>query len=170
MIGEHGAMPELVVSDRAVARILAVVPAVVVVVCVRVLTLGTPPAAARVAAAGAVALACWTAYRLLTVKVTVGATGVHVRGVFYDADLGYDALQTAAVGEPTWPVRLLVWGLMRPNGVELRTSKGTVRPLALVSVDDDDEVERAVMAIRVRTGAWRMPTQREASASQVTTG
>jgi hypothetical protein len=152
---------ELVVSDRAVTRILAVVPAVVVVVCIRVLTLGSPPAAARVAAAGIVAISCWVAYRLLTVKVRLDEASIHIRGVFYEADVTYDELEAAVVAAPSWAVRGLLWGVMRPHAVELRTRHGRVRPLALVGAPDDDDVQRMIRALLVRCGTRLMPAGRE---------
>jgi hypothetical protein len=158
---------ELVITDRAVPRILAVIPAIVVAVCVRVLTLGTPPVAARVAAAAVVALSCWIAYRLLTVKVTLGDTAIHVRGVFYDADLSYDELETAVVAAPGWAVRALMWGVMRPHAVELRTRVGRVRPIALVSTADDEDVHRILRALLVRCGT-RLMSQRDAVEQQTT--
>jgi hypothetical protein len=139
-------------SSSVVPRILAVIPAIVVALCVRVLTLGSPPVAARVAAAALVALACWIAYRLLTVKVTVGETALHVRGVFYDADVSYDELEAAVLAAPSWAVRGLLWGVMRPHAVELRTRTGRVRPIALVSSVDDDEVHQVMRALLVRCG------------------
>jgi len=143
---------EIVVTDRAVSRILAIIPAIVVAICVRVLTLGSPPVPARAAAAALVALCCWIAYRLLTVKVTLGEASIHVRGVLYDADVSYDDLESAVVAAPGWAVRALVWGVMRPHAVEFRTRTGRVRPLALVSAADDDDVQRALRALLVRCG------------------
>jgi hypothetical protein len=161
-------MTEIVVSDRVVPRILAVVPAVVVAVAVRVMTLGTPPAVVRVLAACAVALACWTAYRLLTVKVTIGETGVAVRGVFYDAEIGYGELHGVSHSEPHPFVRVLVWGMMRARAVTFVGSGRSMRPLALLSFADDVDIDRAVDAILVRTGACRVPAQRRRSESGVT--
>jgi len=143
---------EIVVRDRAVPRILAIVPGMVVVLCVRVLTLGSQPGAARVGAAALVAASCWIAYRLLTVKVTLGETSIHIRGVLYDADVDYDDLETAVVSAPGWAVRGLMWGIMRPHAIEFRTRTGRLRPLALVSVEDDDEVHQALRALLVRCG------------------
>lgn len=160
-------MTEIVVSDRVVPRLLAVVPAVVVVIAVRVMTLGTPPAAVRVAAACAVALACWTAYRLLTVKVTVGATGVVVRGVLYDAEIGYGDLSTVTHSEPNLVVRVLVWGTMKARAVTLEAAGRKMRPLALLSFAEDMDIDRAVDAMLVRTGACRVPAQRRPSESTV---
>jgi hypothetical protein len=153
-------MTEIVVRDRVVPRVIAVLPGAVVALAIRVLTIGTPPAPMRVVAAGMVALSCWTAYRLLTVKVTIGAERVHVRGVFYDADIPYGDLRTVTHAEPSWAVRALVWGTMQARAVTFVVANRTMRPLALLSVADDVDIDRAVDAILVRTGACRVPAQR----------
>jgi hypothetical protein len=152
---------EIVVRDRVVSRVLAVIPAVLVAVAVRVMTLGSPPAPLRVAAACVVALACWTAYRLLTVSVTIGPDAVLVRGVFYDAHIGYGEVATVTHGEPSLAVRALVWGVMQARAVTLVAAGRAMRPLALLSVADDIDIDRAVDAILVRTGACRVPAQRQ---------
>ena len=162
-------MTEIVVSDRVVPRLLAVVPAVVVAIAVRVMTLGTPPAAIRVAAAVIVAAASWTAYRLLTVKVTIGDTAVHVRGVFYDAEIGYNDLSAVDHSEPHVVVRALIWGAMKARAVTLVGSGRQLRPLALLSFAEDLDIDRAVDAMLVRTGACRIPAQRQPSDRRVTT-
>ena len=149
--------------DRVVARLLAVVPAVLVALAIRVMTLGNPPAALRVAAAGVVAVACWTAYRLLTVRVTIRDTEVHVRGVFYDADIPYAELRSVSHAEPSFAVRALIWGAMQARAVTLVAAGRTVRPLALLSFAEDMDIDRAVDALLVRTGAFRIPAQREPS-------
>ena len=154
-------MAEIVVRDRVIARLLAVVPAVVVAIAVRVMTLGTPPAAIRVASAAVVAVACWTAYRLLTVKVTIGDKAVVVRGVFYDAEIGYDDLNAVDHSEPHFAVRALIWGAMKARAVTLVGAGHTMRPLALLSFAEDMDIDRAVDAILVRTGAYRVPAQRQ---------
>jgi hypothetical protein len=154
-------MEEIVIGDRAVARVLAVLPAVVVAVCVRVLTLGAPPVAVRAAAAGVVAVSCWTAYRLLTAKVVVDENAVHVRDVFYEATVPWAELQSVELVPATLPVRLLVWGVMSPNGVRLQGRTRALRPIAMLSAHDDEQVERAVGAMTVRMGAWRVPEPRE---------
>ena len=148
------------VRDRVVARLLAVAPAVVVAVAIRVMTLGTPPAALRVAAAAVVAVACWTAYRLLTVSVTIGDVDVHVRGVFYDANISYAELRSVTHAEPGFAVRAMIWGAMKARAVTLVAAGRTMRPLALLSFDEDMDIDRAVDAILVRTGAFRIPAQR----------
>jgi hypothetical protein len=158
-------MTEIVVTDRVVPRLLAVVPAVVVAIAIRVMTLGTPPEALRVGAACAVALACWTAYRLLTVKVTIGDTGVLVRGVFYDAEIGYGDLRTVSHSQPHLVVRALIWGTMKTRAVTLDAAGRKLRPLALLSFAEDMDIDRAVDAMLVRTGACRVPAQRQPSES-----
>src|SRR3954452_9074291 len=110
-------MEEIVIGDRAVARVLALLPAVVVAVCVRVLTLGSPPVAIRMVAAGAVAVSCWTAYRLLTAKVVVDEDAVRVRDVFYDARVPWAELESVEQVPAALPVRLLVWGVIEAHGV-----------------------------------------------------
>ncbi len=150
-------MDDIVIRDRTVARVLALLPAVVVVLCVRILTLGAPPVALRVVAAAAVAGCCWTAYRLLTCTVTVSESGVSIRGVFYDADVTWEEVMSVERTTSGPTLRLLMWGVMSPRGVALVGRSRTLRPLALLSHADDDEVDRAVGAIRVRAGAWRVP-------------
>jgi hypothetical protein len=153
-------MPEIVVSDRIVPRALAVLPAVVLAACVRVLTLGTPPLAARLAAAAVVVLTCWSAYRLLTAAVTVTDAGVRVRGILYDAEVPWsDVASVEVVAAPTF-VRAMLWGVLAPHAVVLRCAGRTLRPVGMLSTPDDEDVERAVRAITVRCGAWRMPAQR----------
>jgi hypothetical protein len=154
-------MSEIVVRDRVVPRVIAVLPAAVVALAIRILTIGTPPAAVRVAAAALVALACWTAYRLMTVKVTIGAEQVHVRGVFYEAEIPYGDLHAVQHAEPSWAVRALVWGTMQARAVTLVAANRRMRPLALLSVADDVDIDRAVDAMLVRTGACRVPAQRK---------
>src|SRR5438067_13039717 len=102
-------MPEIVVTHRTVPRALAVLPGLVVAACVRALTFGTPPVPLRVAAAGVIAIACWTSYRLLTASVTVGESGVQVRGVLYDADVPWHDLHTVTVEPSVGAVRFLLW-------------------------------------------------------------
>jgi len=152
-----------VVRDRVVARLLAVVPAVAVALAIRVMTLGSPPAVLRVLAAAVVAVACWTAYRLLTVSVTIGDSEVHVRGVFYDANISYAELRSVTHAEPGLAVRALIWGAMKARAVTLVAAGRTMRPLALLSFAEDMDIDRAVDALLVRTGAFRIPAQREPS-------
>lgn len=160
-------MAEIVVRDRVVARLLAVVPGIIVALAVRVMTLGSPPATVRVPAAAVIALACWTAYRLLTVRVTIGDTGLHVRGVLYDAHINYAELGSVSHDEPGPAIRVLVWGAMKARAVTLVAAGRTMRPLALLSFADDMDIDRAVDAILVRTGAFRIPSQRMPSQTGV---
>ena len=161
---------EIVVRDRALARVLAILPAVVIAACVRVLTRGTPPAAARVAAAGVVAIAAWTAWRILTARVTVTGDAVHVRGVLYDADVALADLHSVSSVPAPWPVRALVWGVMRPRAVRLVTGTKALRPLAMLGAEDDEDIDRALRALLVRGGTRLVPAQRDAEESGVTTG
>jgi hypothetical protein len=160
-------VPEIVVTHRTVPRALALLPGLVVAACVRVLTLGTPPTPIRVAAAAAVALACWTSYRLLTASVTVGDAGVQVRGVLYDADIPWDDLHTVEVEPATGAIRFLLWGMVNARAVTLVCKGRILRPVGMVSGPEDDDVDRAVAAMRVRSGVWRVPTQREHSDESV---
>ncbi|MDQ1706662.1 MAG: hypothetical protein QOF18_3028 [Frankiaceae bacterium] len=158
---EDGEVEQIVISDRTMGRVLALLPGLVVALAVRVLTLATPPLGIRVAAAGAVALACWTAFRLLTSKVTVGDLGVRVRGVLYDADIPWAHLESVDVSPSGRPLRLLVWGVMQPHTLRLRTGSRTLRPVAAITTVDDEGLERAIGAMRVRSGASGIPQQRQ---------
>jgi hypothetical protein len=153
-------MPEIVVTHRTVPRALAVLPGLLVVACVRALTLGTPPIPIRVAAAAMIALACWTSYRLLTASVTVGEAGVRVRGVLYDADIPWQDLHTVTLEPSGGAVRLLLWGMIAPRTVTLVCGDRILRPVGMLSGPEDEEVDRAVGAMRVRSGVWRVPAQR----------
>jgi len=163
-------MPEIVVTHRAVPRALAILPGLAVVACVRVMTLGTPPIAVRLTAAAAIALACWTSYRLLTASVTVGETGVRVRGVLYDAEVPWADLHTVTLEPATGAVRFLLWGVMSPQTVTLVCQGRMLRPVGMLSGPDDEDVERAVGAIRVRSGVWRVPVQREPADETLSVG
>lgn len=154
-------MPEIAVAHRTVPRALAVLPGLLVAACVRVFTLGTPPVPLRVSAAAVIALACWTSYRLLTASVTVGESGVRVRGVLYDAEIPWDDLHTVTVAPATGAVRFLLWGMITPRAVTLVCNDRILRPVGMLSGPEDDEVDRAVGAMRVRSGVWRVPMQRE---------
>ena len=154
-------MPEIVVTHRTVPRALAILPGLVVAACVRTLTLASPPVVLRLAAAAVIALACWTSYRLLTAAVTVNDTGVRVRGVLYDADIPWSDLHSVTVDDTGGAVRFLLWGILTVRSVTLVCSGRILRPVAMLSGPDDEDVERAVGAIRVRSGVWRVPTQRE---------
>jgi hypothetical protein len=153
-------MPEIEVRDRTVTRAMALLPALVIAVCVRVLTLGTPPLALRLVAAGVIALCCWTSYRLLTASVTVTDAGVRVRGVMYDADVPWDDLHAVNVQPAGAAVRFLLWGMIAPRSVTLVCNGRILRPIGMLSGADDDDVDRAVGAMRVRCGVWRVPVQR----------
>ncbi len=139
---------------------LALLPAVVVAVCVRVLTLTHPPVAARAAAAAGVAAAAWIAYRLLTVRLTVADDGIHVRGVWYEADIDWADVQAGGIAPATPALRALLWGVMAPQTLELRTTRGTLRPLVAVGPEDDDDLRRAATAVRLRIAGWTVPAQR----------
>jgi hypothetical protein len=154
-------MSEVVVRDRLLGRLLAVLPAVLIALCVRVLTLGNPPTAARVAAAGVVAVAAWSAYRILTAKVTVTPDSLHVRGVLYDADIPLRDLQSVTVHAAPWPVRLLVWGVLSPRSIHVRAGARVLRPLALLSHEDDDDIDEALRALMLRCGTRVVPAQRQ---------
>src|SRR3954471_7684097 len=121
-------MERVVVADRLVARVLAVLPAIAVALAVRLLTLGHPPLLLRVAAAAAVALACWVAYRLLTARVVVADGGVGVRGVFFEGHIPWSELDGVEVGPAVAPLRALVWGVMRPHGLRLHAGARVLRP------------------------------------------
>jgi hypothetical protein len=158
---EDARVERIVISDRTMGRVLAVLPAVVVAVAVRVMTLANPPLAVRAVAAGSVAISCWVAYRLLTARVVIGDHGVEVRGVLYEAEISYADLTSVEVEPASVPLRALVWGVMQPHTMRLATGSRTLRPIASVSHVDDEEMARAVGAMRVRLGAWRVPTQRQ---------
>jgi hypothetical protein len=144
---------EIVVTPRAMCRVLALLPAAAVALGVRLLTLTAPPLAVRAAAAGGVAAAAWLVYRLLTARIVVDEPGVHIRGVFYEADIPWAELNAVDVAESAWPVRWLVWGLIQPHTLSLRTSARTLRPVAAVSHVDDEELSRAIDAMRARMSA-----------------
>jgi len=98
---------------------------------------------------------------LLTVSVTIRDTEVHVRGVFYDAKISYSELRSVSHAQPGFAVRALIWGAMKARAVTLVVAGRTMRPLALLSFAEDMEIDRAVDALLVRTGAFRIPTQRQ---------
>ena len=151
----------IVISDRTMARVLALLPALVVAAAVRVLTLGHPSLWERVSAAVAVAAASWVAYRLLTARVVVGDGGVEVRGVLYEGQISWADLEGVETGPAHGAVRALVWGVMQPHGLVLRGRTRTLRPIGAVCHADDEDLVRALGAIRVRLGAWGVPSQRE---------
>jgi hypothetical protein len=163
-------VPEITVTHRTVPRALALLPGLLVVACVRIFTLGTPPIPLRMAAAAVIALACWTSYRLLTASVTVGDAGVRVRGVMYDADIPWDDLHTVTIEPSTGAVRFLLWGMVTPRTVTLVCSSRILRPIGMVSGPEDEDVDRAVGAIKVRSGVWRAPVQRQPIEDEVSVG
>jgi hypothetical protein len=150
-------MDDIVISDRPGARVLALIPAVIVVLSVRLLTLGTPPTWARVIAAGAIAVSAWIAYRLLTAKLVVGEDGLHVRGVFYDADVAWADLDEVSRTPSGLPLRLLVWGVFSPETLTLRASGRRLRPVAAITRDDDNELRRVVQTMQTRLQGWSAP-------------
>jgi hypothetical protein len=156
---ENVRVEQIVITDRTMARVLAVLPAIVVVVAVRILTLGDPPLAARLAAAAAVAVACWIGYRLLTARVVVDEAGLEIRGVFHEGRVLWTELDSVETGPASLGLRLLVWGVIRPHGLVLRGRSRTLRPIAAVCRDDDEDLMRALGAIKVRLGAWGVPSQ-----------
>ena len=141
-------------------RLLALLPAIAVALAVRLLTLGNPALALRAAAAAGIAGAAWVAYRLLTSRVVVTEAGVEVRGVFYEGEIPWSDLETVEVTDASRPLRALVWGVMKPQGLVLRGKSRTLRPIAAVCPDNDEDLMRALGAIRVRLGAWGIPAQR----------
>lgn len=155
-------MEEIVASERSFGRMLALLPAVVVGVCVRALTLGSTPLALRVAAAALVAIACWAAYRLLTARIVVDADGIHVRGVMYDADLPWHQVRSATVVPAARPLRALVWGVMKPHTLELHTtSAARLRPVVTLGAPDDHELRLVMGAIRAYLSSVNVPMQRQ---------
>jgi hypothetical protein len=150
-------MDDIVIRDRPGARVLALIPAVVVVLSVRLLTLEAPPTWARVLAAGGIALAAWVAYRLLTANLVVGEDGLHVRGVFYEADVDWAELDEISRTPSGLPLRLLVWGVFSPETLTLRASGRRLRPVAAITRDDDDELRRVVQAVQNRLQGWSAP-------------
>ena len=149
------------ISDRTMARVLALLPALVIVAAVRVLTLGHPALWERLGAAVAVAAASWVAYRLLTARVVVSDGGVEVRGVLYEGQVSWAELENVETGPAHRAVRALVWGVMQPHGLVLHGRSRTLRPIGAVCHADDEDLVRALGAIKVRLGAWGIPTQRE---------
>jgi len=151
----------IVISDRTMARVLALLPAAFVAIAVRVLTLGRPPLGERLAAAAIVAVASWIGYRLLTARVVVGDGGVEIRGVFHEGAVEWTELNAVETEPASRALRALVWGVMQPHGLVLHGRTRTLRPIGAVCRADDEDLVRAVGAIRVRLGAWGIPTQRK---------
>ena len=142
-------------------RLLAVLPAIAVAVAVRVLTLGSPSLAVRVLSAAGIACAAWVAYRLLTSRVVVTEAGVEVRGIFYEGEIRWNDLEAVEVTAASRPLQALVWGVMKPESLVLHCRSRTLRPIAAVCPSDDEDLLRALGAIRVRLGAWGIPAQRQ---------
>ena len=147
-------MDDLVIRDRAGARILALLPAIVIALAVRLLTLGSPATWMRVAAAGGIAISAWVAYRLLTAKLVVGEDGLHVRGVFYEADVTWADLDEVSRTPSALPLRLLVWGVFSPESLTLHVAGRRLRPVAAISGPDDDELRRVMHAVQARLRGW----------------
>ena len=147
-------MDDIVIRDRAGARVLALLPGIVVVLSVRLLTLGNPPIWLRLLSAAAVALAAWVAYRLLTAKLVVAEDGLHVRGVFYEADVAWADLDEVSRTPSGLPLRLLVWGVFSPETLTLRASGRRLRPVAAITRDDDDELRTVMHAVQTRLRGW----------------
>ena len=158
-------MQEIVISDRTMVRVLALLPALVVAVAVRMLTLGRPPLDVRALAAAGIAISAWVGYRLLTSRVAVTESGVHVRGVLYEGEIGWTELETVEFAAAPRPLRALVWGVMKPHALVLRGRTRTLRPVAAMCHPDDEDLVRALGAIKVRLGAWGVPSQLEAQES-----
>jgi hypothetical protein len=161
-------MQEIVIAERTMVRVLALLPAIAIVIAVHLLTLGSPDTAIHIASAVGIAAAAWVAYRLLTSRVVVNDAGVEVRGIFYEGQIRWTDLETAEVAEASRPLRALVWGVMTPHSLVLRGHSRTLRPIAAVCPSDDEELQRALGAIRVRLGAWGIPTQRQPQESVTT--
>lgn len=155
-------MEELVAAERHFARLLAALPAIVVALCVRGLTLGTIPIAARAVAAGIVATACWSAYRILTARLVVNGDGIHVRGVLYDAVVPWTDVRSATILPAAGPIRALVWGVMTPHTIELRTSAARLRPIVSLGAHDDRQMRLVMSAIQAYLRSGAIPLQRDA--------
>jgi hypothetical protein len=153
-------MEDIVIRDRSGARVLAVLPAVVVVLAVRLLTLGQPPVAVRAGAAAGIALAGWVAYRLLTARLVVAEDGLHVRGVFYVGDVSWAELDEISRAPSGLPLRLLVWGVFSPETLTLRAAGRRLRPVAAISGADDDELRRAMREVQTRLTGWSAQVRR----------
>jgi len=151
---------QIVITDRTMARILALLPAIAVAVAVRFLTLGNPTLWVRLAAAAGIAFASWVAYRLLTARVVVDEAGLEIRGVFHEGQVLWSEIESVDTVPASLGLRLLVWGVIKPHGLVLRGRTRTLRPIAAVCRDDDEDLMRALGAIKVRLGAWSASTTR----------
>ena len=147
-------MDDIVIRDRAGARVLALIPAIVVVLSVRLLTLTSPPTWLRLVGAGGVAVAAWVAYRLLTAKLVVSEDGLHVRGVLYEADVAWADLDAVSRTPSGLPLRLLVWGVFSPETLTLHASGRRLRPVAAITRDDDDDLRTVMHAVQTRLRGW----------------
>jgi hypothetical protein len=147
-------MEDIVIRDRVGARVLALIPGVVIVLSVRLLTLGNPPTWLRLGSAAGVAVAAWVAYRLLTARLVVSEDGLHVRGVFYEADVAWADLDEVSRTPSGLPLRLLVWGVFSPETLTLRASGRRLRPVAAITRDDDDELRTVMQAVQARLRGW----------------
>jgi hypothetical protein len=145
---------DIVVRDRVGARVLALIPAIVVVLSVRLLTLGTPPTWLRLVAAAGVAVSAWVAYRLLTAKLVISEDGIHVRGVLYEADVAWFDIDYVSRTPSGLPLRLLVWGVFTPETLTLQASGRRLRPVATITRDDDEELRTAMHAVQTRLRGW----------------
>lgn len=166
-VENHG-MQEIVIAERTMVRLLALLPAIAVAVAVRVLTLASPDLATRIGSAAGIAAAAWVAFRLLTARVVVNDAGIDVRGVFYEGQIRWSDLETVDVTAASRPLQALVWGVMTPQSLVLRGRSRTLRPIAAVCPADDEDLLRALGAIRVRLGAWGIPAQRQSQESVTT--
>jgi hypothetical protein len=167
-VTEDDDVEKIVIEHSVAARVLAILPAAVVALAVRALTVVNSAVAARAAAAGVVAVSCWWVYRLLTARLVVAESGVHVRGVLYEADIPWTELEHVSVAPSGQVLQFLLLGIMRPHSLALRSGARTLRPIAAVNGGNDDEISRAVRMIRTRVGVWRVPTQREPDESVTT--
>jgi hypothetical protein len=147
-------MEDIVIRDRVGARVLALIPGVVIVLSVRLLTLGNPPTWLRLGSAAGVAVAAWVAYRLLTARLVVSEDGLHVRGVFYEADVAWADLDEVSRTPSGLPLRLLVWGVFSPETLTLRASGRRLRPVAAITRDDDDELRTVMQTVQARLRGW----------------
>lgn len=159
---ENVQVEQIVITDRTMARVLALLPAIAVAVAVRFLTLDNPSLAVRLGAAAGIALASWVAYRLLTARVVVDEAGLEIRGVFHEGRVLWSEIESVESLPASLGLRLLVWGVIKPHGLVLRGRTRTIRPIAAVCRDDDEDLMRALGAIRVRLGAWAVSNDRAA--------
>jgi hypothetical protein len=153
-------MEPLAAARRTMSWVLALLPAIVVAACARLATLGQPPLAERAAAAAAVAVAAWTAYRLLTAKLELDTSGVTIRGVYYEAHVPWRDVEAVTVRPANPVVRALVWGVLQPHGLEIRAAGRTLRPLVALGHPDDEDLQRVLGVMRARMSVVTVPAQR----------